>query len=417
MFLQTKNQEAAEKVFATAYTDLDPEVTSMDPAERLEFSRPSRAGIQRFDTRNDDDLREVIFDHVLSMERERAVWEYADRNKIEALSLLREVAKKDSDPSIRWSTLWAIQKFTGLHGKDTIAESLSDEHPEVRDWAKLLLREISGVLEGEADTREAKFDQTNPFDQTLPLLIAGYARVLVPGLGFVQATLSPQWFESIMGRVMACTVEKTFNTDLVIEKKIAKYYLSEKEHYEIYKFGGLTQELDKHIAHHQYQCMSRHTFFPSGKVGDISVEPIDDLDVILNRVAETEAISTSTIQVNLATKAAYPEASPSSQRTQPSKIVRSVRGKYMGFGYANLKQIISNEMKIGPGEVQLSSPHHPVVGALTNTFLFGTFKGKLSDLDDDGYLDINTEPCHGTVNGELDYGLTLKPNPNPFESL
>jgi hypothetical protein len=410
MFLQVKNQEAPEKVFATAYADLDPEVTSMDPAERLEFSRPPKARIQRFDTRNDDELREFMFDHIHSMERERAIWEYADRNKVEALSLLEEVAKKDLDPSIRWSTLWTIQKFAGLHGKDVIAESLNDEHPEVRDWARLLLREISGIVESEPDTREAKFDRSNPFDQTLPLLIAGYARVLVPGLGFVQATLSPQWFESIMGRVMACTVENTFNTDLVIEKKIAKYYLDEKDHYEIYKFGGLTQELDKHIAHHQYQCISRHAFFPSGKVGDISVDPIYDLDVILNRVANTVTMLTSTIQVQQTTKPLYPQEAVSSQRDQPSKIVRSVRGKYMGFGYANLNQIIANEMKIGPGEVQLSNPHHPVVGALTNTFLFGTFKGKLSDLDDDGYLDINTEPCHGTLNGELDTNLDGVPD-------
>jgi hypothetical protein len=388
MFLQVKSQEAAERVFATAYADLDPEVTSMDPAERLEFSRPPRAGIQRFDTRNDDELREVIFDHIHSME-------YADRHRAEALSLLREVAKKDPDPTIRWSSLWAIQKFTGLHGKDTIAESLNDEHPEVSDWAKLLLREISGILEGEPDTRKGKFDESNPFDQTLPLMIAGYARVLVPEIGWIQATLSPQWFETIMGRVMACTQQKTFETDLVIEKSLFEYHPDGTNHYEIYKFCGFTQKITENVYSHHYESLGHHTFYPSGKVEDISLKPIPDVFCPLLRKATTN---------------------PDAMAEVPSgKVVRSVRGRYMGNAYVNLNRLMSNRMKIGPGEVQLSTLHHPIVGPMTNTLLFGTFKGKLSDKDGDGYLDVNTEWCHATVDGKLDYNLSGSPFPDPFD--
>jgi len=251
------------------------------------------------------------------------------------------------------------------------------------------------VLEGEPDTREVKFDETNPFDQTLPLLIAGYARVLIPGMGWVQATLSPQWFESIMGRVMACTCQDSFDTDLVIEKKISRYHPDGTDHYEIYKFRGFSQEIAPNVRLHNYQSQSSHPFYPSGKTEDISVEPINDLLIILNRVAESIMIPCPGI---------------------PGKrIVQSVRGRYQGPAYVNLNRIMSNGMQIGAGEVQLSDPHHPIAGQLTNTFLFGTFKGKISDLNGDGYLDLNTEKCHGTPSGELDYSLTLKPNPDPFE--
>jgi hypothetical protein len=395
MFLQSKRQEAVENTFATANIGLDPELESMDPSERLEFSRPSKIGVNRFDTRSDDELRDIALQHVLSIERERAIWESVDRNKINALPLLREVANKDPDPSIRWSTLWAIQKFIGLQAKDVIAESLNDEHPEVRDWAKLLLREMSGVLEGEPDTREAKFDEANLFDQTLPLLIAGYARVLVPEMGWVQATLSPQWFELIMGRVMACTREDTFKSRLIIEKKISEYHPDGTDHFEIFKFRGFTQEIGPDICFHQYEAQARHTFYPSGKVEDASIKPLDDVIVNIQRGAITARIT-------------LPQ--------EPSKkVVQSVRGRYMGPAYVNLDRIMSNSMTIGAGEVQLSSLHHPVVGKMTNTFLYGTFKGKLSDLDGDGYLDVNTEPCHGTTDGELDFDLDGIADSDPFD--
>ncbi|MBW4548592.1 MAG: HEAT repeat domain-containing protein [Symplocastrum torsivum CPER-KK1] len=395
MFLQSKKQETAENIFATANADLDPELESMDPSERLEFSRPSKIGINRFDTRSDDELKDVAFQHILSMERERAVWEYADRNKVRALPLLKQVARQDSDPSIRWSTLWAIQKFGGIQSKEVIGESLKDEHPEVRDWAHLLLREITGTGEGEPDSRKAKIDESNPFDQTLPLLIAGYARVLVPTMGFVQATLSPQWFESIMGRVMACTREETFNTDLVIEKKISGYHPDGTDHLEIYKFYGFTQEISTNVCDHQYQCEACHTFYPSGKVEDVSVPPLNDVVARLERRART-------LRVEL-------------KEFPGRKIVQSVRGRYMGVAYVDLNRIFENKMNIGPGEVQLSNLSHPIVGTMTNTLLFGTFKGKLSDIDGDGYLDVNTEPCHGTVDGKLDFDLDHLADGDPFD--
>ena len=385
---------ADHQVIATAAIPPDPELRSLDPADRLTFVRPPRIGITRFDSRSDAKLQQVMVDHEVALERERAIWEYADRHQGESLDVLTSIARHDADPAVRWSTLWAIQKFTGMESLEVLGTFLEDDHPEVRTWAGLLVREIMGETPAAAvERRPAKFDKSNPFDQTLPLTIAGYARVSLPGGGWVQATLSPQWFEAILGRVMACTRAETFTTDLVIEKRVKAYHADGSNHYEIYPFRGHSQRLSANIHAHYYQSETRHTFYPSGKVEDTSEDPIDGVIVNIQRGALTEMARVD----------------------DGRSVVASVRGRYIGAAYVNLSRVIANGMEIGPGEVQLSSFHHPVAGKLTNTHLFGTFKGKLADLDGDGYLDVNTERCHGTIAGAHDEDLDGVPDRDPFD--
>jgi hypothetical protein len=416
-------EKAVEAYFATEVAPLDRSMSSRDPAERLSFSRPPTDRINRFDWRADKELREVAFSHPSSLERERAAWEYGDRHQCESLPILESLALQDPDPSVRWTTLWLMQKIGGAQAGAAIESFADDEHPEVRDWARLLLREITGRIEWAGDPRPSIWDETNPFDQTLPLQIAGFARTLVPGMGWVQATLSPQWFESIMGRVMACTRAETFDTELTIEKRIRRYHPDGSDHCEIYGFRGFTFHPTPGITHHVYECQSRHTFYPSGKLEDMSIKPIGDVGVVLNRVAEPTMLPLS---VPVDPQRVAPPLQPAPLRPVPvpqltperaAKIVHSVRGRFMGAAYVNIDRLVRNGMKIGPGEVQLSSLNHPIVGQLTNTFLFGTFKGKLSDLNDDGVLDVNTERCHATVDGKLDYDLRGAANPDPFDSM
>jgi hypothetical protein len=411
---------AVESFFATEVAALDPSMESRDPAERLSFTTPPIEGVKRFDVRSDQTLTQLMFADSDGMERERAIWEYADRHRAAAMPLLRKIATADPDTSIRWTTLWLMQKVGGSDASDAIAPFTRDDHPEVRDWAGLLVREITGQTDRGMEVRPALFDASNPFDQTLPLQIAGYARTFVPGLGWVQATLSPQWFESIMGRVMACTRAETFDTDLVIEKRIKGYHPDGSDHYEIYGFRGFTFAPAAGLTHHVYECRSRHTFYPSGKLEDSSVEPIGDVGVVLNRVAMPMFVPSNLpiIPERIMPREAPPlRPLPALKPERTSRIVQSVRGRYMGAAYVNVDRLVANGMRIGAGEVQLSSLHHPVVGRLTNTFLFGTFKGKLSDLDGDGLLDINTERCHGTLDAKLDYTLSGTPNPDPFDPL
>ena len=129
---RTEAEEAAESYFATALKPLDPELYSMDPAERLEFSRAPSEGITRFDRRSDQELKAVMFDHEDSVERERAAWEYGDRHKAEAVSVIADIAKDDRDRAVRWGALWLLQKIGGNRTLDSLAPFLSDDDIEVR---------------------------------------------------------------------------------------------------------------------------------------------------------------------------------------------------------------------------------------------------------------------------------------------
>ena len=55
-----------------------------------------------------------------------------------------------------------------------------------------------------------------------------------------------------------------------------------------------------------------------------------------------------------------------------------------------------------PGNSVLSTLHHPEVGSLTNTFLAGSFKGKVLDWNNDGVLDLNYLQSPSTAKGEVD---------------
>jgi hypothetical protein len=58
-----------------------------------------------------------------------------------------------------------------------------------------------------------------------------------------------------------------------------------------------------------------------------------------------------------------------------------------------------------PGNAVLSTLHDEVAGPLTNTFIAGTFKGKLNDWDGDGLIDLNSRDVYSTTEGELDTNM------------
>lgn len=372
----------------SALADASPAMS--DPSEQMEFSRPPFQGVRRFDFRSNDELVEELRTNVSPLERERAAWEYADRGGFDALPILTKFARNDPDPEVRSSALWILQKKGQHQTHEILTSGLSDDDPEVRDWARLLLRELTGIGRFVQERNAIAVDRSNPFDQTLPLKIAGYARVLAPGMGWFQATLSPKWFEAIMGRVMACTRADTFQSDLVIEKRIADFYGESSPHYDTFLFRGLTTELAPDVYYHQYEGRSTQPFYPSGKVASPHVPPVTTAGVLVQRVAMTVRIPNEL------------------DETRP--LVQSVRGKYTGFAYTDIPRVLESGMRVGAGEVQLVGPADAAVGKFANTFLYGTFKGKLSDLNGDGALDVNTERCHATLDGQLDTDLDGVPD-------
>jgi HEAT repeat protein len=156
-------------------SSVDPE-RSLDPADQIEFVRPSPLSIQRFDQRSEDDLAQVASHHPDALERERALWELADRRARPAYDVLKKAIASDQDPRLRQSALWAAQKFSGSAAGELFKIAAADDPDlDVKEWAALLGSEGEDISRSivRLDKRPIARDESNPFDQTLPLLIAG----------------------------------------------------------------------------------------------------------------------------------------------------------------------------------------------------------------------------------------------------
>ncbi|ASP73857.1 HEAT repeat domain-containing protein (plasmid) [Sinorhizobium meliloti] len=356
----------------------------LDPAEHLNELRYDLIPVSRFDDRDDDTLAEAAleFSNSTPLERERAAWELRQRSGERCFPLLVEMLRREPSQAVRCGLLWLVQKTGGARALTLLESFQEDQDPEIREWAEILTKESHRDFTPITGRRSAKKVPNNPFDQTLPLMISGFARTFVPQIGWVQATLSPLWFDSILGRVMACTKNDSFATALVIEKEIKSYFADGGDRHELYSFKGLTQAVGHGVNYHEYIGTAQHSFFLSGKVDDHSGGVVPEVRMYVSRMAIT---TRTTMHLEGA--------------DQKVDAVQSVRGTYSGFAYVSVERMLSNiekfgRMTIGSGEVQLIDPHNAEVGHLANTVLFGTFKGKLSDVDGDGLLDINTIYCH-----------------------
>lgn len=388
--------------------DLISDHSYQDIAERFRFGAPASTVLADFDSRSDSDLLRAASHSASALERERAVWEYVHRNPQASVDVLTKRLQEEPEPSVRWNMLWLLVKHGEAGAVAALKESLSDEHAEVRDWASLFLQELTGEPHPmEYDTIEYENDRV--FDQTLPLQIAGFADVNVPGMGWVQARLSPQWFESILGRVLACTNTATYMTDLVIEKELLDYNEDGSNHYEAFLFRGASYEISDTLTQHIYESNTMRPFYSSGKVKE---GPMQLMPVALSRAAGTERLRPK----NLAGVTWQPSDGVDGdrgERLQDVGVFRSVRGRFWGWAYTDINRYLEAGT-IEPGTVQLMSTADPEYGHLANTAVYGTFRGKLSDLNGDGKLNVNLIPSHGTLKGELDLDCDGVADVDPF---
>lgn len=357
----------------------------------LDFAHPIKAVTQRFDLRSDDELRRVISDDVSPIERERALWEYADRHGNDATDLVAQRAASDPDRAIRNNALWLLQRIAGSDAASLLTRWTSHDDPEAADWSRVLVQELSGsVAQPVYTTAQVHEDRT--FDQTLPLVISGYADVHIPAIGRTKAVLSPLWFESVMGRVMACTNAESVMTDLVIEKDLSGLHPDGSHHFEIFKFRGFSDPVSPQLFEHRYESLMIRRFYPSGIVEQ---GPATFIPVELLRGALTDFA----VQGEYAIEGDGARAEK--LRSLPMPFVRSVRGRFMGWAAVNVERVIEAGT-VRAGDVQLSSPTDATAGPMTNVRLYGTFRGKIADHTGNGVLDINTIPCHGTIDGRHD---------------
>ena len=320
--------------------------------------------------------------------------------------------------------MWLALKH-GRQGAVPLLEAArTDAHREVRDWARVFLREVTGEpVASEYD--EGMYLPDSPFDQTLPLQIAGFAILQLPGMGAVRATLSPLWFEQIMGRVLACTNRATFMKNLTIEKCLEAYHPDGTNHYEIFPFAGVSWATAEGSIQHRYESITRRTFYRSGKVEDRSMGVDKDVPVILNRKAAStgEVLSVrppeagdfrDRVDLTPAREAGTTAlAGGRGIKLLNGTVVRTVRGQFFGWAHTSLGHYLKHN-RVLPGTVQLVDPLHEATADLVNTYLCGTFRGKIGDYDGDGRLDVNLIPCHGTATGELDYHADGSLAADPF---
>lgn len=362
-----------------------------DPAEYLDFARPITEKFLPYDTRSDSELREVSEGHESPLERERALWELADRHPEESLSFVAQIIATETNSVVRSGALWLALRSGGPRSLPVLEKFANDHDPEVADWARVLIGDITG-RKPERMYSEAEVEETGYFDQTVPLIIGGRVVIMTPGVGTVRAVLSPLWFEAIQGRVLASTNAQTIRTDLTIEKELKGLNADGSIHYEIFPFRGLSVEYEQCNLEHNYLSETMRPFYPSGVVGQGEMV---EVPVSLGRIALTSLATKDEVSIL--------GDGPRAERLRNADMpfVTSVRGRYHGWAAVNLDNTFDRGT-IGAGEAQLANPTDPIAGPMTNAKLYGTFRGKSGDFTGAGRYTLNSIKCHGRPDGRID---------------
>jgi hypothetical protein len=375
-----------------------------DPAEYLDFARPLAANFLPYDSRSQSRLEAAAFDSETALERERALWELADRAGASVLPVVRRFLGAEPERTPRQTALWLALKTAGPEALPLLEEFRGDADPEVADWARVLHADISGSAPERVYTT-AHVEETGHFDQTVPLLISGHVVVTGLDVGPMRAVLSPLWFDSILGRVLASTNVKTFATDLTIEKELKGLHADGTPHYEIFPFRGISVEYEGNLVEHNYLSETIRAFYPSGIVEKGAAAGVP---VSLARVAATALARQGEVEIQGDGERA------DRLRAAPMPFVQSVRGRFFGWAAANLEAILEAGI-VGAGHVQLSNPTDPVAGPMTNAKLYGTFRGKSGDYTGAGRMTLNAIKCHGTPDGHVDLHADGTGMPDPFQ--
>lgn len=380
----------AEKSGITSYVPPN-QARYNDPAEYIDFARPIAENYLPFDSRSNSELEESAFGLGTALERERALWEFADRSSVRALPVIERFLGAETDSMARQGALWLALKTVGTEAVPLLEAHRDAEDPEVADWARVLLTDATGQAESRVYT-SAVVEESGHFDQTVPLIISGNVIVDQPD-GPVRAVVSPQWFDSLMGRVLASTNVDTIRTDLTIEKRIAGYHEDGSPYLEIYPFRGTSVSYGGNHLEHTYLSETLRPYYPSGIVEQ--GEPVN-VPIALNRIAMTSLAKQGEFDIG------GTGARADRLRSAEAPFVKSVRGRYFGWAAVNLEAVLEAG-EVQAGQIQLANPTDPVAGERTNARLYGTFRGKAGDYTGAGrQMTLNSEKCHGRPDGSID---------------
>lgn len=344
----------------------------------------------RIDARPNADLHRQALGHPDAVMREQALYEYADRFEDDAIELLCQVIQQDRDRQVRWDALWALEKLGGFEAIQALRQFQDDADPEIAEWASIFLSELQSG-DPVFDQRPSRSLAGRTFDETIFLLIHCdlYIRLDESNQHWGKLSLAPQGLARVYGQAHACPNVETRERQLIIAKAIEGLHPDGSPHIENFLFRGFTERVREDRGNFFFESSMKRPFFVSGHADDTS-----------------KGVQFSPI--GFARSGCWYLDQHMQIRGAPA--IRYVRGTFQGWGYVNLERMIGKplEQMLLPGNAILSTLHDPVAGPLTNTFIAGTFKGKLNDWDGDGYIDLNSRPVYSTTEGEVDSDMDGK---------
>jgi hypothetical protein len=367
------------------------EVFGQDPIVRFEDS--VRGAAIEVDTRSDEQLIHDAQNHFDPAAREHAVYQLVYRRGASALSMVEEMLEREKDSQARVNMLWLLQEIPNERCRKVALGYVNDQDSRVREWARVFCWEAGWSPEDFRVKRPATYLEGKSFDETLFLHIKSHLFMRLSPNNDVwgHVYLSPQMLARVYGQALACPVTETRERSLVLCKTLRGLHDDGSDHYESFHFRGFTERKDPLQGNFFFEAHSPRPFYKSGRADDASEGMVDN--VIIPFAREGQWLLNEHIKI----------------KEQPA--IEYVRGRFQGWAFVNLARIMqSGGSFLFPGNSVLSTLHHPEVGPMTNTFLAGTFKGKVLDWDGDGILDLNPLDVHATRDGEIDTDMDGVPD-------
>lgn len=375
--------------------------TPGDPITR--FADSMRGVVISLEMRSAEDLALDASVNPDPVMREHALYQLVDQNGVEAMPDVERALFNDPDPEVRINVLWLLESLDTERCAQIARALREDPSSRVREWARVFCWEKQWAPEDFRIAKEARSWEGRTFDETLFLHIKCdlYVRMAASNDIWGHILLSPRMLARVYGQAYACPITETREREIVVAKTLSGLHEDGSDHYESFLFRGFTERTAPYSGSFYFETHSPRPFYVSGKADDTSAGVIENVTIPFAREGQWFLNENLPLKGNFA--------------------IEYVRGLFQGWAYVNHERIQNSGGDfLFPGNSVLSTLHHPEVGALTNTFISGTFKGKVVDWDGDGVLDLNYLQSPATAKGEVDSnfdgiadipGMTVCPRP------
>jgi HEAT repeats len=354
-----------------------------DPTTR--FSEAIQHSALTIEGRSDDELKNDGLNHPDPVLREFALYQLLARRREAALPTLEQALREDTDTDLRINVLWALEWMESEKCRQIGLDLMNDKDHRVQEWARVFAWEMGWTDQDFRRAREYKYYEGRTFDQTIYLHITCnlYIRLGEGTDMWGHILMSPQMLARVYGQAKACPIIETRDREIVISKTLKGLHEDGSEHYEAFLFRGFTEQSTPTQGNFYFETHTERPFFLSGKANDTSKGVVERVNVPFAR--EGQWFLNPNIEI------------------KGKNAIEYVRGLFQGWAFVNLERIAASGGEfLFPGNSVLSTLHHPEVGAKTNTFLNGRFKGKVVDWNGDGIIDLNYLPGNATAKGEID---------------